>query len=676
MNSNRNDYWLTREPNEVANYLMDFHAKWSVWSQSPFRQAWVRNMLAYYSPVLHPSSWDTSLIFEGVQGELVRMYTPQARVLVSQLTTIVTKSKLAAQCVAETNGDDVIADIKLGNALASQIIDMEKLDSKGYQLVEGSIVAGIWFTKTCWRTDMGEGHAVADNGSVIQGGEASISIHGPLDVYYDVSVPLWDEKDWVEVRTQKNRFNLIAQHPEMAQELMAIDPVSSERGPNTWFDRAMSEEDYIYVYELYAKPSPTLPRGRYLVYASDKCVLVDGDNPYGCIPVEPMCPEPVLGTGLGYPQLTNLLACQEMLDNGLSSIATNQSQFAVQSVAAPRGAGLDVKVLDGMRFISYTPQNIPGGGKPEPMQLSASSPQTFQFIDVLEQQMLKMSNINGALRGSPPPGVTSGVAIATLSANAIEFTSSIAKAYASCMERTIMHALNAYKKMSRVPHKIAVHGRNNQTYTRDFGGEDLAPIRGVKINIVNPLLQTIAGRVEVAEKLMSMPRDIWPEYVSVLEGRPLSDIYRTELSQEDLIQAENERLLKGEQTPVLVTDDHAKHMRDHAGLLNDPNVRINGQSNDVITEHILEHYQMSLNEDPFFAAMIRTGKRPEGGPQEPMIPPAPSAPPGGGGMQRMGPGPVPIERPGGAPQRGPRTSPDGMPTPKVAPPAADLVGRQ
>jgi saccharopine dehydrogenase-like NADP-dependent oxidoreductase len=78
------------------------------------------------------------------------------------------------------------------------------------------------------------------------------------------------------------------------------------------------------------------------------------------------------------------MACQEMLDNGLSAIATNQSQFAVQSVAIPRGAGVNVQELGGMRFVSFTPQNVPGGGKPEPLQLSATSPETFKFIDVLK----------------------------------------------------------------------------------------------------------------------------------------------------------------------------------------------------------------------------------------------------------------------------------------------------
>lgn len=648
----KEDYWLTREPKEVANFLCDFHSAWSLWNMSPFRQAWLRNFLAYYSPVAYPGAWDTSLTFEGVQGELVRMFTPQARVMIRQLVTIVTKTPLAAQCIAETSGDDVMADVKLGNAICDQLIQKERLDTKGDQLVEQALVLGQAFTKTTWRTDKGREHAVSDDGSIIYEGEVSVELCTVFDTFYDVTIPQWDQMDWVEVRTQKNRFNLMAEHPEMAGELAKIPSVREDRGPNTWFDYTIAEDDYIYVYELFAKPSPTLPRGRYLVYADSKCILVDGDNPYGCIPVEPLRPEAVIGTGLAYPQFTNLMACQEMLDNSLSAIATNQSQFAVQSVTIPRGAGVNVQELGGMRFVSFTPQNVPGGGKPEPLQLSASSPETFKFVDVLKTNMLEMSNINGALRGTPPPGVTSGVAIATLSANAIEFTSSIAKAYTQCMEKTLMHSLNAYKRMSKVPHNVAIKGRNNQSFNRPFDGTDLTSIGAVKINITNPILQTVGGRIEVAEKLLAMPREVWPDYVSILEGRPLSDIYKVELSQEDLIHAENEKLMMGEQVPSLSTDDHPKHVQSHAGILNDPNVRLSGEKNQIVLDHILEHVRLSKETDPYLTAMIRTGKMPD---QPPQGAPPQGPPPGMGG--------------GPEPQLG------GLPTPHTAKPAPDMLGR-
>ncbi len=41
----RDEYWLAQDPEDAANYLVDFCATWSLWNMSPFRQAWLRRSL-------------------------------------------------------------------------------------------------------------------------------------------------------------------------------------------------------------------------------------------------------------------------------------------------------------------------------------------------------------------------------------------------------------------------------------------------------------------------------------------------------------------------------------------------------------------------------------------------------------------------------------------------------
>ncbi len=645
----KHDYWLHGDSKEVACYLSEYHSKWSLWNNSPFKMTWLRNFIAYYSPAINPSSWDTSLIFEGVQGELTRMYTPKARALIRQLVTLVTKQRLAFQAMAETTGTEVIQDVKLGNALFDQIIQTERLDIKAEVITEGSLVCGKWFTKTIWRTDRGQPRMRGENGELIYSGSVEISTPGVFDVYYDISYPDWQAVPWVEVRTMKNRYDLIAQHPDMADQILGLPCISEERGPNTWFERTLIDDDVVYVYEFYSRPSPAMPKGRMMMYSNDKCIYYDNDNIYETLPVEPMTPEGVLTTGLGYPIFTNLLPCQEMFDNSISAIATNQAQFAVQSVAIARGANVNVQELNGMRFVSFTPQNVPGGGKPEPLQLSQSSPETFKFADYLDAKLVDLSGINNALRGNPPPGVTSGVALATLSANAMEFLRAVEKPLQLCLERTMEHALNAFKKFASFDQNLTMHGLNNQISNRSFNKKHLQNITGVKILTSNPLMNTISGRLEIAEKLLAMPKEMWPKYVSILEGRPLQDLTKADLSQEDLIHGENEELIKGNAVPVLATDDHAAHVVEHAGLLNDPAIRMNGSSIQVILDHMEEHKNLAQTTDPILTAMIRTGRMPEGAQQPP--PPGPNqAPPNLGG-------------------------PIGEPVQQAAAPAKDALGR-
>lgn len=595
------------------------HNEWGIYSTSPFRTAWVRNTLAYYSPVLHPGSWDTSLIFEGLQGELVRMYTPQARTMTRQMVTLVTKNPLSLKAMAEVMNNNIMDTMKLGNAVAAQIVETQRLDHKKKQLTECAIVSGIAFLYTRMRTDRGDKEPILDaDGAIVYDGAIDMTVHTPFDVYYDSTIPVWDDVPWVEVRTVKSRWDLIAQHPELTDEILALPSMATVSGVRTWFERITQNEDMVFCYEMYVRPCAAIPKGRMIMYSGEKCIYYDGHNEYGCIPIEPMIPEQVMGSTLGYPQFTNLMACQEMFDNSISAQATNLSAFAVQNIAVPRSANVNVQEIGGMRFTFYTPQNIPGGGKPEAMNLMSSSPENYKFADFMENQMMKMINLNGALRGAPPSGASSGVAIATLSANAIEFTTSLQEAMNDCIGRSIKHALNCLVTFgSNTERYVMMSGTNDQLISKPYKGSDLKSVAGIRIAMQNPLMQTIAGRLEISEKLLQMPRDLWGDYVSILEGQPLANLTKDELSEDDLIEAENEEMSKGNPVPSLITDDHAKHIKKHAAALNDPRIRLQGQFNQVFLEHIQEHYRLAMEQDPMLTAMIRTGKMPEGGIQPP-----------------------------------------------------------
>lgn len=609
MDSGRPDkYWLKDEPNEAISYLENYHSKWSLWNTSPIRQAWVRNFLAYHSAVIEPSSWDTSFIFEGVQGELLKFFTPKARSLIRQLITMICKQRLSFQAQAQSSGQDIISDVKLANALLDQIVENQRLNNKAEDLTENALVLGAGFLKTSWRTDGGEAHDVY-RGKVIYQGSVEISVMSVFDVFYDVNIKSWDEMDWVECRTIKNRWDLIAQHPSMKEKLQQLPSWAEIRGPNYWFDRSCQNDDTVCIYECYAKPTPSLPKGRLLVYGDTNCVLYDGPNPYGFIPVEPMIPEKIQGTSIGYPKFTDILAPNEMLDNSLSAIATNQSQFGVQSVLVPRGANINVQDLNGMRFVSYTPQNAPGGGRPEPLQLTASPSEVFKFADMLDRYMGELSNVHPILRGQTE-GATSGAMVATLTANAIEFVDSLSKSYHLCLERTMKKAVDCYKKFAKLPQSLTITGKNNQVYGKDFVGKELENIRGVKIMVSNPLMQTIAGRMEIAQQLQQMPEDMRYEYISILEGRPLSEVTDKYLSEADLVWSENESLTDGKLVPALATDDHPYHVKMHSRILNDPDIRKNSDKIAIILDHIEQHKMLEENTDPVLLAMVRGKQAP------------------------------------------------------------------
>jgi hypothetical protein len=290
----------------------------------------------------------------------------------------------------------------------------------------------------------------------------------------------------------------------------------------------------------------------------------------------------------------------------------------VQSITAPRDSAVGVTQLDGMNWISFTPQQgVSGGGRPEALQLTASSPESFKFAGELKSHLMELANINAALRGAPPPGVTSGAAIATLTTTAIESTTPFSDALLTCMEKAIEKGIKAYRAFAKVPRILEITGINFQTTNQEFIGTDLDPIRSMKISRINPVMLTSAGRSDLADKMLQSGMIKSPQkYLSILEGGAIEKLFDDELSENDLLDAERDMLMKGEKPIALITDDHPKHVMNVRKLLNDPRVRANSENIGLMLEFIEEHVALEKQKDPFLAAMLMTGKAPQGGPPQ------------------------------------------------------------
>lgn len=650
--SNYNDtYWFADEdPKKVVQRLQNTDGQNT--GSTAMQEAWSRNIMAYFSTIVRSENWDTSLNFGGSQGELVEMMVPMARSLIRQLVSIVTKQRLSFSVLSETGKQGTLETARLGSALCKQIIRDQQLDIIYENMYEHSLLTGMGFFYTQWRTDKGEYFTTDAMGQDHYEGDLEISSPTVWDMKFDASIP--DPKcwHWVEVRTIHNRWDLIAQFPAFADELKKVPSIlESQNRFMASVEASPSDADNIYVWAAYHKPSPSLPEGRMVVYASEESILVNDINHYGCLPVYVCRAEPIPGSSYGYPFISSLLPLQEMLDNTISSIATNNSQFGVQNVSVARGSGVTSEMINGMNFLSYTPTSD-GHGRPEALQLTQSAPEAWKFIDVLKSMLLDQSMINSALRGDPPTGVTSGAAIATLTTTALEAVASSSKAARDCLRRTMLGAFGVYQRFASVERELIMGDTGNQVTTGKFQGKDLDAIKDITIVENNPMMQTQAGRDENAKEAMAtgLVTDL-KAYFAIKEGAPTSVLYENELTEEDLVKRENEAMVNGEPVLALNTDDHAYHIMMHAIPLKDPRVRFSGQKNKAILAHMLEHYQMAQQVDPIFAGMVKTGKIPEGG-MMPM-PMAGGAPPPGGQ-----PG-----QPGGEPA-------------KPANPADDMLGRQ
>lgn len=665
-------YWMAKEAKKVISALSDYDDNLLSVGRNPFYDMWYRNSYAYYSTVLDAQSISSSLNFQGEQGELVKMSVPEARSLIQDVLTLSTKQKLNFRAIMKRDGSKYIDATRKANALLDAKSRNGELNRVGRDALENGLLLGTGFLGNFWRFDRGPQLAENEKGGVVHAGESEIVSLHPADIVMDYRIENFEDQPWVRVRFKRNRYDLLAMYPELEKAIMAlpschqVDQVSREEF------QLVGEDDQVYEYCVIHKQTPALPFGRFLCYSSVDAVYYDDDSIYPLgIPIVPIIPEPVKGYGLGYPLLSSLLPAQEMLDHEFSVTATNHSALGLRNVLTPSNSGLDVARLDGMSLITYKPQDIPGGGKPELLRFDAPHNDFYEFSDRLQGSMQRMSKLNDAVRGEIAASA-SGVAIATLTTNALEFLSNYSGSLYSGLEKILFYDVALNRRMVKDQRTInyGVGSQTSQMAELKWSGSDLDAVQGIGIVAVNPMMQTIAGRVDIADKMIDkqLVTDV-KEYFAILDGAPPERMWENELSEDDLLASIKEALLAGQVPPILSTDDHPRMIRYALSLLNDMEVRMEGQVTQTVLQFVQECFQQAMQANPVLLAMARTGKMPQMPPQMP--------PPGNGGDDGSGQMPVGEEMPTDMSPQAEPMMPEGGGTPALpqAEPADDLLGR-
>jgi len=254
----KQDYWAKADGEEICNTLIEYHNKQFSASFNPIWQTWQKNTFSYFSSVLESQSWWSSLNFSGEQGELVQMRIPQARALVRQFVTLICKTKAAFTATAQNQDRDVVEDMRISDALLSQIVREQDVDRLKTLMVEMGCVLGTSFMKTTWRTDKGEISGVdPETGAIVYSGDLEMTIPHVTDMMYDFSVQEWSHNTWAECRVKRNRYDLIAQHPQLEQEILTLPSLVDEKIVRDYFNVTMPDD--VYVYEFFHRPTPALP---------------------------------------------------------------------------------------------------------------------------------------------------------------------------------------------------------------------------------------------------------------------------------------------------------------------------------------------------------------------------------------------------------------------------------
>lgn len=635
-----NVYFAADKVEETINYLDDKAKGWYNHIQKNGLLTKMVTSWAYY----YGQFYDTAhqITYAGESGELLNMPIGHYRNIAQHILINITGSRPAFTCTA-TNGDrKSLIQAQLGNGILSYYMKSARFERKFKKAAEYSIVMGSGFLLTEWNSTKGrmlrrnpidpdlifgydeDNNPVDENENILEGtpvfaGDITSRVLSPLDVLFDFTKDDPELNDWYLARVFINKFDLIAKYPELKDRLLEIQTKNnmSKRICLTPYN----ETTDIPVYLFFHRATEALPEGRMVMYADKDTVMEDTILPYPDLPIQRISPSDILGSSFGYTPMFDLLPIQDAINSVYSTVLTNHNAFGVQNILNPIGNNVKFTQLsDGMNFIEYDASE----GAPSALQLTKSSPESYNLIGILEKVMETISGVNSVSRGNPEASLKSGTALALVQAQSLQYMTGLQQSYIQLLEDAGTFMINILKEFADEPRIVSISGINNSQRIKQFNNDDIVAIDRVTVDVGNALMQTSAGRWQVAENLLQMGLIKTPEkLLQLLNTGNLEALIDGTTNELDVINSENEALLLGQPVIAISIDAHAMHIREHKSVLSDPVLRFDQDLVQRTLAHIQEHIVLLQQTDPNLLAI--NGEQPVG-PQggSPVAPTQPS----------------------------------------------------
>lgn len=634
-----NKYFAVDTAEECVSYLESAAKNWydSIQKNS-YLEKMIRSWSYYYGD-FYDSAHEITV--SGESGELINMPIGHFRNIAQHMLINITSTRPAFQCRAINDDRKSMIQATLGNGILQYYMREKRYERKLKKAAEYAIVMGTGYILTEWNSTKGgvakelpidesliayydeEGNAydAQDNElkpAPIFRGDIESRVLSPLEVVFDFTKDDPEMNDWYLVRIFANKYDLAAKYPEMRDELLDIETKGSNSKRISL--SPYNETSDIPIYAFFHKPTESTPKGRYMLYANSEVILEDSPLPYSTLPIQRIAPSDILGSSFGYTPLFDLLPIQDAINSVYSTVLTNHNAFGVQNIINPMGNNVKfTQVSDGLNWIEYDREF----GPPSALQLTKSSPESFNLIGMLEKVMETVSGINSVARGNPEPSLKSGTALALIQAQALTFMSGLQQSYVQLLEDSATFIIDLLKEFGDQPRTIAIAGITNIQKMKQFNNDDIQNISRVAVDVGNALMSTGAGRYQVAENMSQMGLITTPEhFFEILNTGNLSVATKGVTDELDVIRAENEALLYGRPVIAISIDKHAMHIREHRDVLSDPNSRFDQDLVERTLAHIMEHITLMKETDPALLAIY--GEQPiQSGPPQGNPPPAP-----------------------------------------------------
>lgn len=652
------------------------------------------------------------------------------RPLLTTIGILVTENPPAWDCLATAASHEAIQQTIHGNDLLDHEMDgPHHTEEFLRQSVEDALWATAGYDFCFW--DKHKGPEIAGDlstGQVVHEGDVSHENPSFYDVIYPFEFP-WRAKEWVCVYRKENKWDLLAEHPEAREEILAAAPSEEARGIPASFERIGIEglsSDQVEVGYFFHLKTSSVRRGRKVRFVAGK-ILEDslpsvwgedavpddpntlnvwsgpeeGQEPAGepagaagepppsdddpdvgwpfPLPVHRIIPSKYPLSSFGYTIAFDLQGPQEAMNAEISTILNNHKNHGILRVWQQQGDTPNVEQFDSGASVLIQ-SKVP----PQTLDLMKPMPEGIQMVELLRSIATAISGMNEVARGQQTDKATSGVALALIDQKAQQAASTLIANWYQLLADVGTAVLLYYKAYAHTTRVMPVIGANSRTAMIEWTSGSLSSIERVAVKAANPLSRTLSGRFELA-KFLSEGGYVknTQEIITVLNTGSYKPLMRAEMSELSIIHDENERLLRGEPVRVSPLDDHGLHLTEQHAILDSTELRQDPVIGAGCVTHLMQHVKMA--KDPGIQelqlALGRTIPQVLLPPPPPQMgaggPPGapPGAPPGGAGAGRR-PSPKLLGGPAGAMVPGLEPTgnkPEGMPRLSGTTPAGESL---
>lgn len=443
-----------------------------------------------------------------------------------------------------------------------------------------------------WNTSLGEEVRPDEMGQMLKQGDLEQQVCSTWNAARDIGAPN-AEQPWYIFSSRINKFELAAKYPAYEDEIINFGSSNSGIIRSPLFAPMTEETDFIEIHKLVHLPTDACPKGRYSIFIPDE-VLLDVPYPYPTNCVHRVSDRELIETAFGHTSNYDLLSLEQVTDSLHSIVLNNQTTFGVSTIVGPKGGGIAHQELaKGLRYLELDPLMV---DKVKVLNLTATPMEVFNYITMLGSKKGELSGINSILRGDPDGSLkgASGSAMALLQSQAISFNSGIQKSFYRLLSSGGTGIIEILRKFADEPRVIKIAGKSNQQAIKEFKVDKqvLNSVSTVVFEPINPVLQTAAGKAQLAEMMVDKGMIKSPKrLVEVYTTGNLNVLLEDDVACEEAIIEENEQLAEGEMVEAVITEMHQDHIRGHQAVISRPNAK----QDPALVQRVLIHIQQHIN---------------------------------------------------------------------------------